>query len=264
MKNYVEMAKSGKRRGKSGGIIAGVLFALATLFSFLPATTAFAADEVAYQDAAWNAETKTVDITPGSVTSYTVVTSGSTAWGAGWYAVTGNVKIASRVTVTGDVRLILCDGAKLTASTGITVTGDGNSLTIYGQSGGTGELEATGVSNSAGIGGGNNGAGGAITVNGGTVTATGGEYGAGIGGGKDGAGGTITVNGGTVTAAGGGYAAGIGGGVNGAGGTITVNGGSVTAPATLYGAGIGGGHYGIGGTITVNGGTVNATGGTNG
>ena len=40
------------------------------------------------------------------------------------------VTIGNLVTVTGDVRLILIDGANLTASAGINVTGD-NKLTIY-------------------------------------------------------------------------------------------------------------------------------------
>ena len=38
-----------------------------------------------------------------------------------------------RVTVSGDVHLILADGCKLTAGTGIEVN-SGNSLTIYAQS----------------------------------------------------------------------------------------------------------------------------------
>jgi len=121
---------------------------------------------------------------------------------------------------------------------------------------GTGALTATGGSSGAGIGGGNDGAGGTITINGGTVTATGGTYGAGIGGGDDGAGGTITINGGTVTATGVISGAGIGGGYGGAGGTITINGGTVTATGGTTGADIGGGYGGAEGTITINGGNV--------
>ena len=128
----------------------------------------------------------------------------------------------------------------------------------------TGSLEATGGSSGAGIGGGRNGAGGTITINGGMVTATGGSSSAGIGGGFSGTGGTITINGGTVTATGGDYGAGIGGGSSGAGGMITINGGTVTAASGSYGAGIGGGIEGAGGTITINGGTVTASGGSSG
>ena len=85
---------------------------------------------VAYQDAAWNAEVKTVDFTEKTCEEYTEVTSGLMAWGAGWHVVNGDVTIASRITVTGDAHLILCDGATLTASAGMNVS-DGNSLTIY-------------------------------------------------------------------------------------------------------------------------------------
>ena len=192
--------------------------------------------------------------------TYNYVLSTDTAWGAGWYVVSGNVTIASRIAVTGEVHLILCDGATLTASKGITVTGD-NSLTIYGQQSGTGALIATGVSGGAGIGSsGYQGDGGTVTINGGTVTATGGQSGAGIGGGPSGAGGIVTINGGTVTATGGSIAAGIGGGNNGAGGTVTINGGTVTATGGSKGAGIGGGINAAGGNVTINGGTVTATG----
>ena len=85
------------------------------------------------------------------------------------------------------------DGCTLTANNGISVT-PGNSLTIYGQTGGTGTLTANGDSLSAGIGGGNMGHGGNITISGGTVTATGSGGGAGIGGGEAGDGGTFSTN----------------------------------------------------------------------
>ncbi len=195
--------------------------------------------------------------------SATVVESSTTTWSTGWYVVNSNVTISSRVTVSGEVNLILADGYTLTASQGITVDGS-NSLTIYGQAGGTGTLTATTkTEGTAGIGGGFVGAGGTITINGGTVEATGGSNAAGIGGGASGAGGTITINGGTVTATGGSAAAGIGGGQNGAGGTITINGGTVTATGGSEGnggAGIGGGSAGAGGDVTITGGTVTATG----
>lgn len=50
----------------------------------------------------------------------------------GWYIVKGTRNVG-RVTVSGDVHLILADGCKLTAGTGIEVN-SGNSLTIYAQS----------------------------------------------------------------------------------------------------------------------------------
>jgi hypothetical protein len=121
--------------------------------------------------------------------------------------------------------------------------------------------------------GGFGGAGGIITINGGTVTVTG-NTGAGIGGGFGGAGGAITISDGTVTANGG-VGAGIGGGYAGAGGDITISGGTITATGGDGNAGIGGGYagvgsgyasvggnyVGVGGNITISGGTVTATGG---
>jgi hypothetical protein len=108
-----------------------------------------------------------------------------------------------------------------------------NGSTLVITDGSTGSLTATG-SNGAGIGGGWNGAGGTITINGGTVTATGDSSGAGIGGGNSGAGGTISINGGTVTATGSWGGAGIGGGWSGAGGTIsTINGNAVVFASSI-------------------------------
>ncbi|MDO5152750.1 MAG: hypothetical protein Q4D50_05250 [Eubacteriales bacterium] len=195
----------------------------------------------------------------------TAVTSSSTAWGTEntetWYVVDSDVTISDRITVSGDVHLILADGKTLNANKGITVTG-GNSLTIYGQEKGTGKLVADGGYNyNAGIGGeGKYGSGSNITINGGTVEATGGIAGAGIGGSYGGSGSNITINGGTVTANGRNGAASIGGGsFEGSGSNITIRGGFVTAQGD-NGAGIGGGENGSGSYITISGGTVTATG----
>ena len=62
--------------------------------------------------------------------------------GGSWYVVSEDVTVADRISVSGDVNLVLCDGATLTAEKGISVT-DGHSLTIYSQSGNTGTLVAT-------------------------------------------------------------------------------------------------------------------------
>ena len=201
----------------------------------------------------------------------TVVESSTTAWSDGWYVVNGAVTIGNRATVSGDVRLILEDGAVLTIEKGIQVqdddrdpsNGSANQLTIYAQSDGEnmGTLTANGNNGSAGIGGGDSGSGGNITINGGNVTATGGQYAAGIGGGNGGSGGTVTIHGGNVTASSGDSGAGIGGGYSGSGGTITINGGRVKANGGDSGAGIGGGRRGSGGEITIHGGSVTATGG---
>ena len=46
----------------------------------------------------------------------TAITSSTTALGTGWYVVEGEVTISSTVTVSGDAKLILADGAKLTVT----------------------------------------------------------------------------------------------------------------------------------------------------
>ena len=201
----------------------------------------------------------------------TVVESSMTTWNGGWYVVNDTVIIGSRVTVSGDVRLILEDGAVLTIEKGIQVqdddqdpsNGSANKLTIYAQSveENMGTLTASGNNGGAGIGGGKGGSGGTITIHGGNVTATGGENAAGIGGGNNGSGGTVTIHGGSVKANGGEKAAGIGGGKGGSGGTITIHGGNVTATCGSLAAGIGGGWKGSGDTITIHSGSVTATGG---
>ena len=174
----------------------------------------------------------------------TVVESSTTAWNGGWYVVNSPVTIDSRVSVSGEVHLILADGASLTANRGINVA-ENNSFTVYAQSVGEnmGTLTANGGEDNfiAGIGSEVGDSGGTITINGGNVTATGGQDAAGIGGSQDGSGGTITINGGTVKATGGDEAAGIGGGTRSSGGNITISGGSVTATGGNAAAGIGDG-----------------------
>lgn len=170
---------------------------------------------------------------------YTAVTADDTAWGGDdgqkhWYVASGEVTIGTtaaaqrvRITVTGDVHLILEDNCTLTINGGINVA-EGNSLTIYGQQSGTGVLTAqnSGAYNAGIGGGGKRGTNGTVTINGGTVTANGGNLGgAGIGGGREGSGGTVTINGGTVTANGSDGGAGIGRGQGGGGGTVTITGG---------------------------------------
>ena len=182
----------------------------------------------------------------------TVVESSMTAWNGGWYVVNGAVTIGDRVTVSGEVHLILADNASLTANNGINVAED-NSFSVYAQSVGEnmGTLTATGQDDAsiAGIGSEVGASCGTITINGGTVKATGGGSGAGIGGRNSGSGGTITIHGGNVTATGGMSAAGIGGGLNGSGGIITIHGGSVTATCGSLTAGIGDGYGGSGGSF---------------
>ena len=183
-----------------------------------------------------------------STSTYTTVTADDTEWKDGTYVATGNISLSSRVTVTGSVTLILADGCNLDATQGINV-GEGQSLTVYGQSEGTGNLTATGTSieemssgyryynGDAGIGGNHTDVNfGTITLAAtGMITATGGERAAGIGGGgkmrvNANVTGTIHICQGTVTATGGKYTAGIGVGVDCYNKTtITISGGTVTA-----------------------------------
>ena len=177
----------------------------------------------------------------------TAVTEDDTTWGTDnettWYVAQGDVTIESRVTVTGDVHLILADGCNLTVNGGIYVSSwTASKLTIYGQENGTGELYAYASSDSdyAGIGGNKEpyGTSGEITINGGNITAVGDGSGAGIGGGSMDGFECITINGGTVTATGGnnGGSSGIGTFEGGStSGTITISGGTVMATGTNHG-----------------------------
>lgn len=216
-----------------------------------------ASEKVSYVDAAGNAK--------GSIGAR-ILSGDATEWNGGWCVVKENTTIDSRVTVTGDVNLILCDGAELTVSKGINVA-EGKSLTIYGQTGCTGKLIITSPENHyAALGGGYGDGTGSITINGGVLDVKATYDAAGIGGGYGGSAGNITINGGDITAQGGGLSAAIGSGFGyGAGGTVTINisGGTITAKGGSNndgsGAGIGGGSTGAGGAIVITGGTITAT-----
>ncbi len=216
-----------------------------------------AAGAVTYMDA--NGDQQTTE-------SATSVTGSMTELSNGWYVVDSDVTISSRLTIQGNVHLVLKDGAKLTAEKGISVT-DGRSLTVYGQYRNTGKLIATSnESNNAGIGAiENDQFFGYVTINGGDISAQGGRYAAGIGSGVTSFG-SITINGGKVKAVGGTGAAGIGGA--GIPNTdinheikVTINGGTVMAEGGDGGAGIGGGLNCTKVTVSINGGTVAANGG---
>ncbi len=210
-----------------------------------------------------------------------------------WYALAGDATIENRIMNQAPdddpAHLILTDGCQLTAKYGIECE-SGKSLSIYGQSEGSGTVRATGgdrkqpgiggsghitinggtiiaiggkdynFSGTAGIG----VLGGSVTINGGTVTATGASNaGAGIGTGEtEHVSGSVTINGGTVTATGGKWASGIGSGGGGGTVTVTINGGTVTAVGGEEADGIGVGLRGWPVNITINGGEITATGGT--
>ena len=224
--------------------IMGLLLTLVMMVSLLgmfslTASAAEASDSLSYVDYTWNEESKTLSSETKSVDTYTEITSTTTEMTSGWYVVNGEVTVAERMTATGEVHLILADGAHLTASLGITVN-EGNSLYIYGQSSDEstmGKLTAT------------------------TTT----DYDAAIGGLMSNHAGTIVINGGNINASTSGDGAGIGSGGYRGGYQITINAGVVTATSSNYGAAIGSGNYpGLGdrGTvhsICINGGVVNAT-----
>jgi len=226
----------------------------------LPAPQVETADGVEYWDENGSENTKD---------GVAVIDSTTTTWSGSWYVVNSNVKMESRVTVNGDVHLILADNVELTVNGGITIT-DSNSLTIYGQTSGTGVLNTTGGAGSDGgdtpgtVNGGDGDAGiastdGAITINGGTVNATGGAGGnggidyEGYNGGDGGDGGT---------------------GIASTSGSITIHGGTMNITGGAGGNGGNGdnGHGGDGGAgisstnkpITIHSGTVNITGGVGG
>ena len=240
--------------------LGGAVTRAAVTLALMMLTTATAwAQGVNYIDAA--GVTQTCD-------SYTTLTGSETTW-TGWYVASGAVEISARVAASGEAHLILTDGATLTIPKGITVT-EGNSLTIYGQTLGTGSLTiASPESGYAGIGGYVIDSGsytaantGSITINGGTIAVTGSSEtagGAAIGGVYWGNTGTITINGGSVTAAGKKFGAGIGCGYSAStGGTITITGGTIVATSSNA-AGIGGANAAVTPDIYISGGNVTAT-----
>ena len=207
-----------------------------------------------------------------------------------WYLAYGNKTLSDRLRVSGNVNLILADGAMLTAPCGVDVP-KGSTLTIWGQSGaytvpmegittlGTGVLTATtGSDQAAAIGSGKNQAAGTIVINGGVINARG-NFGAGIGGGDIGTCGAVTIHEGCVVASGNNGSAGIGGGGFTGGGAVTVTGGFVRATGSRYDGTYNGAAWsqaapGIGsgrprengahlspGTVTITGGTVVAAAG---
>ena len=167
----------------------------------------------------------------GSVENYDLITEGSAPalWNLGWYVVKDNVTISERITVNGDIHLLLLDGCTLTASQGIAVEGTG-SLSIYAQSDGDGmgALVADGWFGNAAIGssvttGTTSVTCGNITIHGGNIKANTASKSAGaaIGGGQGAAGGTVTIYGGVVEATSGPNSSGIGGGLGADSGTFS-------------------------------------------
>ena len=151
-----------------------------------------------------------------------------------WYFVGADISYGDKIDCNGDVNIILADGKTMTVTSNSEgIKGINGSLTIYGQTLGTGILNATctnygifhydgnvvicgGTVNATGT----NSTGiytdGIVTINGGTVNATGNSNGIY-------AGGDVTITGGKVTATG------NVNGINAKGGDVTITGGKVTA-----------------------------------
>ena len=121
----------------------------------------------------------------------------SQVFGSGWYVARNNLTYTSWLRCEGDLNLILCDGVEVTCHDGLS-SSNGGSITIYGQSAGTGILNVNSSSYSLNA---NN----YIIINSGVInaTCTGDDYGDAAINANNG----IIINGGTVTADGGqGYA----------------------------------------------------------
>ena len=251
------------------------LLTLCMVFGLMPVTVLAESQEtVKYIERSWDGS-KVVE-TEKSCTDYELLHSTNSSWytvgqegRTTWYVAKGNITMnGTTLTVRGDVRIILCDGADVRIKDGIEVKTD-YSLTIYGQAGDSGRLYAVNNSGDAGIGCGPNSGVGHITIHGGVIEAHGGKYAAGIGSGDERQMGShITIFGGDIKAYGGDYGAGIGSGdeTGGENGYIDIYGGKIYAKGGKDGAGIGGGNEGNGRHITIWGGEIEAVagGGTSG
>ena len=249
----------------------------------------WAGEILTYIDRTWDGDKKELKVQTGSTSDYVELTSSDdwvemNAATSEWYVVKGNVSIKV-LKVTGNVKLLLCDDARLETTHVKLERGqirliDGDELHIYAQQDGSGQLISTSTETGwAGIGGGSVGHGGMLHVHGGYVEARAGKYAAGIGGGDNGYAGEYFQYGGEVKAYGGDYGAGIGTGdeppfaypcdIKIHGGTVWASGGDGSGSEGSFwgmtdgGAGIGSGYAGDGCNICIDGGTIYAEGGKN-
>lgn len=185
------------------------------------------------------------DFTEKYCSDYKILDANSYNLTSGWYVLNQSGTLKNVLTINGDVKIILMNGATLNSSNaGIRVNFD-NILTIYSQTNDSnmGSIVAMSTNKHAsGIGGASGVSAGKLIIHGGNITAVGGENSAGIGGGGP------DIHTGT--------------GSNGM--NLTIYGGNITAIGGANAAGIGGGYNGNGRNTVIYGGTVNATGGTNG
>ena len=249
-----------------------IITAMAMIFCFMPPVRSFAADKrtVEYTDYVsvgnnkFIPQTKTAECTV--IDSANIISSLTN----GQYAVKGDVTISDRIKISGDVQLILTDGCTLNAEKGINLP-ESSTLSICGQSGGTGILNANSNGYTA-IGGEDGESCGTLNVYGGKVNANSTNDDAAIGGGKStggtaGNGGTVNVYGGKLnalsdsgTAIGGGYCR---VGTSGSGSKLSVYGGEVIALSSNSSRAIGKGSVtngtpGSDGQTFISGGSVSA------
>lgn len=136
------------------GVVTGVAAGTATITAKAGGKTATCAVTVTavpvfalneYNCASWDGTV--VTYTKYSAPSYTEIANGYTgSITSGWYTVTGdNVTITGDQMPTGDVHLILCDGAKLTINGKLNCFFYSCNLYIYGQAAGTGILKVKDV-----------------------------------------------------------------------------------------------------------------------
>ena len=222
-----------------------VVTCLALCLTLLPAAALAADGPVTYLQRGWNGSAVTEELR--TVETYTTIDSGTTQWSDGWYVASGQVTIDRSgepdpddrcVSVTGDVYLILADACVLTIKAAINLE-QGASLTIYGQSGDSGELNALIASEGIAT---------SLTLCGGNVSATADAIDCAIGGTVDensgGYIGNLSIYGGAVTAtSNSGVAIFTGKGY----GSVNIYGGTVTASSGT-GAAIGGGGGANGGS----------------
>ena len=248
-----------KREFLTKGMIRRAACALVAVW--VACATAWAGEPVKYIDE--NGEEQTV-------TEYTVltgnetVTDGKIQLDGGTYVVNSDVTYPCRVQLTGNVTLILADGANMTVQPtqddfGIYAHTDEENLTIYGQENQTGTLTVSGKGGNVAL------LIGDLTVNGGAITAYGNISpnatftlnGGSVTVNKDAtyniasvdASGDVTINGGSLTINGG-DAADTGNELR--GNSVFINGGTVTVTGDAYGI-----H--ANNDVTITGGTVNAT-----
>lgn len=207
-------------------LIAALLLGAAGVWAQLPT------ESVSYIDA--DGSTQTANAV--SLSHYNAGSTIGVANNTTWYYVTGSVDWGNnQLTCTGDLRLILSDGATFTINNlnGAGIKCSNGSLTVYGQTNQTGQIVATGTTEGMDCDGVN------VTINGGNFTLSSSEYGFSCG--------TLVINRGTVSATG------TYGGIS--VGNATINSGTVTATSS--------GDYAYaskGAAVTFNGGSFSAIG----